>query len=76
MGRSQFPKAKPTTSARHLRGPRPVRTHAVHGDTVDWDGVAICSDCGNRADHRIHDVAVAPEAAEIDARKLGEGGDD
>lgn len=72
MGRSGFPKAKPTQGAPIKRDPRPTRTHALHGETVDWDGVAVCLICGNRADHRIHDVAVAPEAAEIDARKLGE----
>jgi hypothetical protein len=49
-----------------------VRTHAIHGDTVDWDGVAVCSDCGFRADHRVHAVEVHADAAEIDARRLGE----
>lgn len=69
---SQFPKAKPSTSARQPRGPKPLRTHAIHGDTVDWDGVAVCSDCGFRADHRVHAVEVPAEATAIDARILGE----
>lgn len=69
---SIFPKAKPTQGPRRVRGPRTVRTHAIHGDTVDWDGVAVCSDCGFRADHRVHAVEVHADAAEIDARRLGE----
>lgn len=71
-----FPKSRPTQGPRRERGPRPVRTHAIHGDTVDWDGVAVCSDCGFRADHRVHAVEVSPEAAAIDARKLGEIADE
>jgi hypothetical protein len=47
----------------------------VQAGQFDWDGEPLCFECGMRRDHRVHDLNqdVAAAAAEIDARKLGEG---
>ena len=76
---SLFPKAKPGAGPKLPRQPRDWRryTHVcVSAGQVDWDDVPICGECGMRGDHRIHNLneTVALEAAEIDARRLGEGG--
>jgi hypothetical protein len=75
---SQFPRAKPTKGARKKREPRQWRTHVAFLGPYDWDGVPICTTCGFRRDHKIHDLnqSAVIDAAEIDARKLGESGDD
>lgn len=75
--RPLFPKARPTKAAPRKRTwkPKELRTHVcIWGGQFDWDGVAICEDCGNRRDHRVHDLnqEYTAEAAEVDARKLGE----
>ena len=75
--RSEFPKAKPTKRSRvRTWKPSELRTHVcINGGQYDWDGVAICADCGHRRDHRVHDLnqSYSADAAEVDARKLGEG---
>lgn len=74
--RSWFPKAKPTRVPRKRTWkPAELRTHVlIYDGTSDWDGVAICADCGFRRDHRVHDLNqnYTEEASEVDARRLGE----
>lgn len=78
--RPLFPKARPTKAAKGQlpRKPRDWRRHThvcVQAGQFDWDGEPLCFECGMRRDHRVHDLNqdVAAAAAEIDARKLGEG---
>lgn len=71
------PKARTDTKPRKRTWkPKELRTHVmIWGGQFDWDNVAICADCGNRRDHRVHDLnqVYEADASEIDARKLGEG---
>lgn len=79
--RSMFPKARPSKAVTPKKPrertwkPKELRTHVmINGGQSDWDGTAICADCGHRRDHRVHDLTqeYSAEAAELDARKLGE----
>lgn len=74
---SQFPPARPPKGKRkgggRKRKPKTIRTHVptASGSTT-WDGTPIC-DCGSVWTARVHAVPEThPDAAEIDARRLGE----
>jgi len=74
---TQFPKARPTKGNSAPRKPRNWGTHVLlNGGQYDWDGVPFCDACGMRGDHKVHDLnqSVVVEAAEIDRRIVGEGG--
>lgn len=80
--RSQFPRVprQPRKGKPEARRPRDWRRHThvlIDGGQKDWDGAVLCGECGFRADHRVHDLnqTVSIEAAEFDARRLGEGGE-
>lgn len=51
-----------------------IRIHSFRASRYrDYRMRPICEECGNVAESRVHDVPKTPdEAAEIDARKLGE----
>lgn len=50
-----------------------VRTHVlVTAGQTNHAGVPICNECGNLADHAVHDLNVATEAMEVDRRQMGE----
>ena len=76
---SYFPRARPSTGAPRKTSPKqwPVHRCVPSGDT-DWSGQMICgaSGCGFLESHKIHAVDEEREAlaAEVDARRLGEGG--
>ena len=66
-------RARPTATPRKARAPRMVQTHVlINAGQTNHAGVVICNECGNLADHRIHDLNVASEAMEVDRRQMGE----
>lgn len=75
---SYFPKARPSSGAPRKTSPKqwPVHRCIPSGDT-DWSGQVICGRCGFLEGHRTHQVDEEREAlaSEVDARRLGEGGE-
>jgi hypothetical protein len=71
---SLFPKARPSRGAKR-KVKRGIVPHPyVESGQSDYRNVGICGRCGNLATHPVHDIPPVPdEAAEIDARRLGEG---
>lgn len=75
---SQFPKARPTARPSRAMPKRPrdwrARKHVcVNTGSLDYDDVPLCSECGFRGDHAIHDLTVPTGATEVTDRIMGEG---
>ena len=75
MPASMFPRARPTKGPRKAK-PRPTVHVFIWDATSDWRGIPTCSTCGGLRTDSVHDLRPTSEqAAEVDQRKLGEGGD-
>lgn len=83
MKKSMFPTARPRKVPKSPPRLVPIPREAIHvfrrsAHTLPGlNAEPLCDDCGNPQSHRVHDVAESPpEAAEIEARRLGEELDD
>jgi hypothetical protein len=72
---SLFPKARPSRATKRQVKRGIVPHPYVESGQSDYRRIGICGrdDCGNLATHPVHDIPPVPDdAAEIDARRLGE----
>lgn len=74
---SRFPKARPTARPSRVMPKRPrdwrAQKHVcVNTGSLDFDGIPLCSECGFRGDHAIHDLTALSVVDDVSDRIMGE----